>query len=371
MVKYTIKGWCPSYLTPAQGKDGLFLRITPDKGYLSLKKALLICNVSIKYGNGLIDLTNRGRIQIRGIKDKDLNNINNILVENNIIKQNNNNLIISPFWKKNDKNIYFYQLLKKSFLSFPSLPDKFCIAVDLGESPVLSELSADIRLEHAKNGQMIIRADGSPLGKKITSEDLVENTILLSEYFAKNFSKKTRRMSQLINKNFINNNWFQTLPADYKLPSMSVISKIGIYFGTKFGRVESNNLKNLLMSSKPTRIRITPYRSFILEKGSDVVDKNFVNNMKAPISKIHACPGIFSCSSSSINTHKIASEISYLTNKEVHVSGCVKGCAHPKKSNITLVGNEGLIDVIYDGKPTDKPNMKLLSREEVLKKVNF
>ena len=348
MVKYTIKGWCPSYLTPAQGKDGLFLRITPDKGYLSLKKALLICNVSIKYGNGLIDLTNRGRIQIRGIKDKDLNNINNILVENNIIKQNNNHLIISPFWKKNDKNIYFYQLLKKSFLSFPSLPDKFCIAVDLGESPVLSELSADIRLEHAKNGQMIIRADGSLLGKKITSEDLVENTILLSEYFAKNFSKKTRRMSQLINKNFINNNWFQTLPADYKLPSMSVISKIGIYFGTKFGRVESDNLKNLLMLSRPTRIRVTPYRSFILEKGSDVVDKNFVNNIAIVVGDewvagnlsyhLQSRPRWFNNLEPKLKNMKLNGGVIYVGNADILKSVCPGEFGSIKKQGICMIG---------------------------------
>ena len=41
MNEFMIKGWCPSYTKPALAKDGFFLRISPDKGYLSLKKPLL------------------------------------------------------------------------------------------------------------------------------------------------------------------------------------------------------------------------------------------------------------------------------------------------------------------------------------------
>ena len=59
--KYKIQGWCPSFVKPAIAKDGILLRIAPDNGYLSFRDSLILCNLSITYGNGLIDLTNRGK----------------------------------------------------------------------------------------------------------------------------------------------------------------------------------------------------------------------------------------------------------------------------------------------------------------------
>ena len=369
--KYKIQGWCPSFVKPAIAKDGILLRIAPDNGFLSFQDSLILCNLSITYGNGLIDLTNRGKLQIRGIREASLDNIRNILEKNKIVRNDNNNIIISPFWKKNDKNAFYYKKLKDIHLLLPTVSDKFSIAIDLGLNPVLSNISADIRLELSKNDDMIIRADGNKLGKKVNSENILENILLLSNFFSKNFSNKNRRMSSIILENSLPDDWSQTYPREFQMPSMKAISKIGVYYGTKFGRIIANDFKNILMSSNPDKVRFTPYKTFILEKGSKVLDNNFINNLQTPENNIHACPGIFSCSASSIDTHEIANKLLKLTNKTVHVSGCIKGCAYSKNADITLVGNKGLIDVIYEGKSTDKPHLKTLSKEKVLQKVSF
>ena len=369
MNELIIKGWCPSYTKPAYAEDGFFLRISPDKGYLSLKKTILICNLSIRFGNGLIDLTNRGRLQIRGIKEENINKVILILKQNRVIQKNNNNIIITPFWEKKDKNILFYQLLKSIFSELPLLPDKFLFAVDLGQNPVLSSLPADIRLENDVYGHVIIRADGHLMGKNVTPDNLFENIIALSRYFSDNSSKEIRRMSHLILKKPLPREWCQYRPAASKFPSMDYIAKLGKYYGTKYGRIKSKDFKKLLKSSNPKRIRFTPFKSFIFEKGLDIINNNFSNTMENPFSKVYACPGKGFCSSSTINTHEIADKIRQLTNKEVHVSGCIKGCAFSKNSEITLVGNKGLIDVVYNGKSNDKPQVTSMKKEEILTKI--
>ena len=369
--RYKIQGWCPSFVKPAIAKDGILLRITPEKGFLSFEDSLLLCDLSLTYGNGLIDLTNRGRLQIRGIKDKNLDNFRNALKENNLVRNNNNNIIISPFWKKNDKNSYFYKKIKDIHLSLPTLSDKFSIAIDLGLNPVLSNISADIRIELSKNGEIIIRADGNRLGKKVNEENILDNIKLLGGFFSKNFSSETRRMSSIISKNSLPNHWSDTYPREFQMPSMKTISKIGIYYGTKFGRINAKDFKNILKLSNPNKVRFTPYKTFILENGLRVFEENFINNLQTPEVNIHACPGIFSCSTSSIDTHEIANDLLNLTNKKVHVSGCMKGCAYSKIADITLVGNKGLIDVIYEGKASDKPHLKNLSKEKIMQKVSF
>ena len=142
-----------------------------------------------------------------------------------------------------------------------------------------------------------------------------ENTITLSKYFLENSSKGIRRMSHLINTKPLSYEWCQYYPAASKFPSMDYIGKLGIYYGTKYGRIRSMDFKDLLKSSNPKRIRFTPFKSFIFEKGLDIVNNNFLNRMENPVNDVHACPGKDSCSSSTINTYEIADKIRQLTNK--------------------------------------------------------
>jgi precorrin-3B synthase len=39
----------------------------------------------------------------------------------------------------------------------------------------------------------------------------------------------------------------------------------------------------------------------------------------------------------------------------VHVSGCAKGCAHPKPAPLTIVGTEQGCGIVRDGAARDKP----------------
>ena len=39
----------------------------------------------------------------------------------------------------------------------------------------------------------------------------------------------------------------------------------------------------------------------------------------------------------------------------LHVSGCVKACAHPAAADLTLIGRDGHYDVVLGGRTRDKP----------------
>ena len=47
----------------------------------------------------------------------------------------------------------------------------------------------------------------------------------------------------------------------------------------------------------------------------------------------------------------------------MHVSGCSKGCAFPRKADVTLVGNNGKIDVVLNVEAKDKPKISLLKED--------
>ena len=68
MKRFEIKGWCPSALRPMQSGDGFVVRIRPHGGRLSAEQAEGIADLAERHGNGLIDLTGRANLQIRGVR---------------------------------------------------------------------------------------------------------------------------------------------------------------------------------------------------------------------------------------------------------------------------------------------------------------
>ena len=66
-----VRGWCPSAHRPMASGDGLLVRVKPRMGRLSAKSMQTVCQLADRYGNGMIDLTSRGNLQIRGVAEAD------------------------------------------------------------------------------------------------------------------------------------------------------------------------------------------------------------------------------------------------------------------------------------------------------------
>jgi sulfite reductase beta subunit-like hemoprotein len=49
----------------------------------------------------------------------------------------------------------------------------------------------------------------------------------------------------------------------------------------------------------------------------------------------------------------------------LHLSGCAKGCAHPKPASLTLTGREGAFDLIVGGRPDAPPRLRGLAPETI------
>ncbi|MDN3711971.1 hypothetical protein QWZ10_09385 [Paracoccus cavernae] len=64
---YIVKGWCPAPGRPMESGDGWLLRLKPFGGILTAQQAAAIAAVARELGNGQLDLTNRGALQLRGI----------------------------------------------------------------------------------------------------------------------------------------------------------------------------------------------------------------------------------------------------------------------------------------------------------------
>ena len=67
----TVKGWCPGAYSPMMSGDGLIVRVRPRMGQLSAAQAQGLCAAAERFGNGLIDLTSRANVQLRGVAHSD------------------------------------------------------------------------------------------------------------------------------------------------------------------------------------------------------------------------------------------------------------------------------------------------------------
>ena len=60
------RGACPGLSAPMATGDGLLVRLTPT-GTISLEAFAAFCTAAHNYGNGIIEVTARGNIQVRGL----------------------------------------------------------------------------------------------------------------------------------------------------------------------------------------------------------------------------------------------------------------------------------------------------------------
>src|SRR5262249_27364030 len=190
MSAFEIEGWCPSGLRPMPSGDGLVVRLRPRGGRLSSAQAAGIAELAARHGNGLIDLTGRANLQIRGVSEDShpplIEGLDRLgLVDAELQSETQRNILVTPFWMQGDDPpalaAELEQALAKRLLG---LPEKCGFAIDWGTERVLSRAPADIRIERGIDGSLILRADGASRGRRMAREAIVPGAVALAEWFA-------------------------------------------------------------------------------------------------------------------------------------------------------------------------------------------
>jgi precorrin-3B synthase len=131
---------------------------------------------------------------------------------------------------------------------------------------------------------------------------------------------------------------------------------------------------------------LTPWRTILVPVASTTAARalstrvrgnGFITDPTDPRCRVAACPGAPACAQATTpvraDAARLAAEISGATGSGIslHVSGCEKGCAHPRQAPITLVARDGRYDLIRDGKPSDTPAFRDLSLEQAAEQVKL
>lgn len=370
MSGFQVQGWCPGALRPMLSGDGLVVRVRPPLGRLNGAQARGIANAAAAFGNGQIDLSARGNVQLRGVTEASHPPLIAALSALGLIDaspeaERRRNILVTPF--ADGATMALAASLRDALVQMPALPAKFGFAVDTGPAPVLAGVAADIRLERAADGRLLLRCDGAALGAPVA--DAAAAVLALSQWFvaAGGVTDGRGRMAALIAGGAkppagLAGTIAPAVPHPAPTPGLRAEGAL-LAFG--FGRMRAETLAGLAALGP---LRVTPWRMLLVEGLCRLPDlPDVVADPQDPILRVEACPGAPACLQGLAPVRDLARRLSAQVpgGRVLHLSGCAKGCAHPGRADVTLVATAAGFDLIRNGAPGDAPTLRGLSGDAI------
>jgi precorrin-3B synthase len=399
------KGWCPTLLSPMQSGDGWLARVKPRAAKISASEARIIADAARRCGNGQIDLTSRGNLQIRGLSPRSADQFADLVIAHGLASADPSveairNVMASPLGA-DDPLAEFdscglaveIEAMLAREPALLALPPKFGILVDGGGVLPLSDVSSDINVR-ACDGKLAVQLDGgtrAAICSPATATSTVIGLTLAFLHLSWERREPPHRMRELVSALGEDVIFAAAgLPASAARAVDRANTRSSISFiaggdkgffgaGLPYGRIDAETLASLADLSErfgDGSIRTTPWRTILLvgvapseaeALSRQVSDLGLITDPADPRLSIHACVGRRACANASVDTRRDASLFALaVPGAAVHVSGCAKGCAHQGPASFTLVGNNGRYDLVRDGSASDAPDLAALSFDEAL-----
>ncbi|MBD3764587.1 MAG: precorrin-3B synthase [Rhodobacterales bacterium] len=367
---FQIQGWCPGALRPMLSGDGLVVRVRPQAGRLTPAQAAGIAQAAQAFGNGLIDLSARGNVQLRGVTNAShpdliaaLSGLG--LIDADPAAEQRRNILVTPFAEA--QTLALAAALQQALAQMPVLPGKFGFAVDTGPAPVLAGVAADLRLERAADGRVLLRCDGASLGAPV--EDPAADAVALAQWFvaAGGVTDGRGRMAALIARGAVPPGRLAgtVAPADATPAPLPGLRPEGALLGFAFGQMQADTLTALAALGP---LRVTPWRMLLVEGLRHLPDMpGLITDPQDPMLRVEACSGAPACLQGLAPVRDLARRLAPQVpiGRLLHVSGCAKGCAHPGPADVTLVATRAGFDLIRNGGAAEAPALRGLRAEAI------
>ncbi|MDD1533214.1 MULTISPECIES: precorrin-3B synthase [unclassified Bradyrhizobium] len=377
MSASAIKGWCPGALRPMLSGDGFVVRVRPFGGRLEVPQITGLADLAGRHGNGLIDVTSRANLQIRGVSEESHRPLLDGLAQLRLLdpdaeSEARRNILVTPFWGGGDETQSLAAELEEALAECGlALPTKFGFAIDDGRSRVLASDSADIRIERDRSGRLLVRADGARLGRSVERGEAVGTALALASWFIISGGAKggRGRMAAHIASGAA---LPQSLRGETEPAPVMAASRPGHYpqgamVGVAFGQMLHATLHHLASSGHA--LRMTPWRMLLSEGRREMPSApGLITEPFDPALRVIACSGAPRCREAHADTRALAAALAprIAADARLHVSGCGKGCAHSGPAAVTLVATRAGFDLVRGGSTRDEPVLRGLSGADIV-----
>ncbi|MFK4524449.1 precorrin-3B synthase [Bradyrhizobium japonicum] len=377
MSAAAIKGWCPGALRPMQSGDGLVVRVRPFGGRLEATQVAGLAELAERYGNGLIDVTSRANLQIRGVSEQGHRRLLDGLALLRLLDPDTDiearrNILVTPFWNSGDETQALAAELEEALAdSTLDLPTKFGFAIDDGKSRVLAGDSADVRIERDRGGRLLVRTDGARLGRSVARGEAVSTALALASWFISSGGAKGGR-GRMAAHIAAGAELPQSLSGETEPAPVMAASRPGHYphgalVGVAFGQMLHTTLHQF--SGCGHALRMTPWRMVLSEGKREMPSgAGLITEPYDPALRVIACSGAPRCREAHADTRALASALAprIALDTRLHVSGCAKGCARSGASAVTLVATSAGFDLVRDGSTRDEPVLRGLNGADIV-----
>jgi precorrin-3B synthase len=380
MTGPAIRGWCPGAHRPMASGDGLVVRVRPPLGELTPAQAEGLADLADRFGCGVVELTIRANLQLRGVEETDhallLDGLAALgLLDADASAEGRRNIVTDPFrGLAEDRQTCIAALLAEGLAdaAFAALPSKFGFVVDAGTDRHLADISGDIRVETSGDG-LIVRADGVATGRPVADErEAVATALALALWFLASGGVGPDGRGRMA-RHIASARLPESLAGDRLPNSSSAIAprpgrhESGTLAAAAFGQLDARDLRTLAASGAPV-LRITPWRMVFLPGVAHLRQTGgLILTPTDPRLAVTACTGAPGCPQATVETRTLATALAPRLRHDMrlHVSGCAKGCAHPGPADLTLVGRDGAFDLVVGGAPWDEPQHRGIAPRDV------
>lgn len=416
-----VKGWCPGALRPMETGDGFLVRVRLTGGVLSADLAGELADLARRFGNELIDYSQRGNLQLRGVEVDDISAVQDRLAELGVLDRDVaseavRNIVASPLSGLDPTAAIDGRALCAALeerltedASVHALPGKFGFVVDEGGRLSLDDVAVDVRLtglrtpEGARVLISVATAPGhyQPIAVAPVeavpdrAADLARAVIALRA----GIPDAPRRMHEVVGRTglaaLFHAAGFGEVMADVAtLPRAHGAEAVlgdhthqpgsWIGLGAPFGRLTADQLAlmgELAAERASGELRLTPWRVVLIpgvkpEKMPRIrpwiAGARFVFSPDDPRLAVVTCAGSTGCRNATTDARADGETLAATARRlaksgvTLHVSGCEKGCARPGKTHVTLTARDGKYDLVRDGRAWDAPWLTGLSLDETV-----
>jgi precorrin-3B synthase len=403
------RGWCPSARRPMATGDGLLVRLHPRGATLTADQARDVAEAARAFGNGLLDISARGNLQIRGVSEATHGGLMDRLAGAGLAGPETGSgsvTIVSPLAGSDPGELVDVRDLARRIedeaARIPRLPAKIAVVLDGGGRLALDDVEADIRLVAMEAGGdpalalALASSTGSVWVGSMTPAQAPSIVPRLLATFASLLGDGRTGVQRI--RDLPPSSWLGLLEAigleppriplpRPRSPRVGVVEladdRVALLMAFPFGRCNAETLTRIAGWSEilgDGELRLSPWRGVALP---GVARENAPTLMRAaeaaglildpadPRLAVAACPGAPACASATTPTREDAARLAdaarplIAAGGTLHVSGCAKGCAHPRPAALTLVGGDGAYGVVLEGSPRDVPTARF-SVEEIV-----
>jgi precorrin-3B synthase len=388
------RGACPALSQPMATGDGLLVRMTPTGATMSCQAFAALCAAARSCGNGVIEITSRGSLQIRGLTENSAQQFATAVGSIEVPFCEGPPVLINPLAGLDpdealDMSAIAAELRRAlAAAAFSSdIGPKVSIALDGGGVLHLDAVAADLRVRAAPGGACLHVAvagdaeSATHLGA-VASEHAVEAAMKLLRVIAAAgpaarardiiAARGARAFRQAIADILIDHARPQRRPAAEPIGAHALRDgSVAIGLGLAFGHANASALEELAHAAATAGAmgpRTAPGRALLVlgiprhgaMRLAEIAQRlGFIVRPEDPRRKVIACAGAPVCAAGEIATRALAPVLARMATVAdapmVHVSGCAKGCACPRSMPLTVVGMEGRCGVLVNGSARDEP----------------